>query len=128
MRWTDTAEENVDGAAAAATTSACLKGVTPRGDLTKGKTSWALRRILFLASRACSRHANNGARKFNMHTRPRAFAFSGICGCARGKRRELGCSKPSASGRSQKVAPTRPEHMCAETAKKCARFCHCMRL
>jgi len=36
MRWTDTAEENADGAAAAATTSACLNSVTPRGDLAKG--------------------------------------------------------------------------------------------
>jgi len=37
-----------------------------------------------------------GDRRFHraIHTRPRAFAFSGICGRATGRRRELGCSKP----------------------------------
>ena len=36
MRWADTPEENVAGSAAAATTSACLNSVTPRGDSATG--------------------------------------------------------------------------------------------
>lgn len=48
MRWADVAEENMAGSAAAATTSACLKSVTPRGDRATGHAARAVVRTALI--------------------------------------------------------------------------------